>query len=280
MAGTEGELAVWRSTEEKSAKGGGRLLVGTERSAEFAILVKGADSSATLGRIASCSGQADAFAAHSPRAEMQSSFACPGAPCPREMVFCTVVATRRRPEKSLDRHGGAKSRADAKDLLYVSKLKKKQIELLKAGADLERRTGYAVDGLLSKAAVDRFRFALELLSAAKSAATGPTASFRSATSRAYYAMYHAFRATAFCAHGGDDHEEHTKLPGGIPHDFPSKDLWMNDLKNARLERNRADYDPYPKSDATFRPTADQLIQKAEALFPLVREYLRTNGCRA
>jgi hypothetical protein len=91
-------------------------------------------------------------------------------------------------------------------------------------------------------------------------------------------MYHAFRATVFFVHGGDDHEEHSKLPSGIPPDFPGRANWENDLKNARLDRNRADYDPYPKNDLMFKPTATQLIKKAEDLLPIVRSYLKTKGC--
>ena len=52
----------------------------------------------------------------------------------------------------------------------------------------------------------------------------------------------------------------------------------NDLKNARFERNRADYDPYPKNDLMFRPIAIELIQKAEDLLPVVRSYLKKKGC--
>jgi uncharacterized protein (UPF0332 family) len=169
-------------------------------------------------------------------------------------------------------------RARAKDLLLVSKSSKKVIGLFKAGASLEERTGYEIDALRSKATIDRIELSRELRIAARASVKGSNRSFRSATSRAYYSMYHALRATAFFVHEGDDHEDHTKLPSGIPGDFPSRANWENDLKGARLDRNRADYDPYPKNDLRFKPTALDLIQKAEDLWPVVRSYLRKKGC--
>lgn len=169
-------------------------------------------------------------------------------------------------------------RARAQDLLRVAKSKHETIDLFKAGVSLEKRTGYDIDILLSKATVDRIELSQRLRRAAEAATKGTHRSFRSATSRAYYSMYHALRATAFFAHKGDDHEAHSKLPSGIPSDFPDRDNWENDLKNARYERNRADYDPYPKNDLMFEPIAIQLIQKAEALLPIVRSYLKKSGC--
>lgn len=169
-------------------------------------------------------------------------------------------------------------RAHAKDLLFVSKSDKKTIASLKAGASLQKRTGYWIDQLRVKATADRIELSRKLLLAAKAAARGRSRSYRSATSRAYYSMYHAFRATAFFIHEGDDHEEHTKLPSGIPDDFPSKATWENDLKGARLDRNRADYDPYPKNDLTFKQMALDLVKKADSLRLVVRTYLRKKGC--
>jgi uncharacterized protein (UPF0332 family) len=170
-------------------------------------------------------------------------------------------------------------RARAQDVLLVGKSPKKTLDLYRAGASLEKRTGYLIDILVQKATSDRLALSQTLLSAAKAAAAASNPSFRSATSRAYYSMYHAFRATAYFFHQGDDHEEHSKLPAGIPPDFVNRQNWENDLKNARYERNRADYDPYPKNDATFRLAAEQLIQKSEDLIPIVKAYLLAKGCR-
>jgi uncharacterized protein (UPF0332 family) len=170
-------------------------------------------------------------------------------------------------------------RVQAKDLILISKSYRHKIDQFKAGVSLEDRTGYAIDILISKASLDRIELSKTLFLAARTASQGRNRSFRSATSRAYYSMYHALRAVAFFVHRGDDHEEHSKLPAGIPGDFPDRANWENDLKNARLERNRADYDPYPKNDLMFRTTATLLIGKAEELLPIVRSYLRNKGCQ-
>jgi uncharacterized protein (UPF0332 family) len=169
-------------------------------------------------------------------------------------------------------------RAHARDVLLVSKSNKKALDSFKLGVGLEKRTGYEIKKLAAKATLDRLMLSRGLHRAAEAATRGNGRSFRSATSRAYYAMYHAFRATVFFAHGGDDHEEHSKLPAGIPGDFPDRANWENDLKNARYDRNRADYDPYPKNDLMFARTATQLIHRTNELYPIIRSYLRQKGC--
>ncbi len=167
-------------------------------------------------------------------------------------------------------------KARANDVLFVSKSDRKKLELLISGASLEKRTGYSIEVLVSKATADRLELSQQLRRAAEAA--GRRRDFRSATSRAYYSMYHALRATAFFSHRGDDHEEHVRLPQGIPADFPDRARWENDLKGARLDRNRADYDPYPKNDLMFKTTAFELIRKAQDLWPVVRSYLKKKGC--
>jgi uncharacterized protein (UPF0332 family) len=169
-------------------------------------------------------------------------------------------------------------KAHAKDLLFVSKSDKKTIASWKTGTSLQQRTGYHIDQLRIKATADRIALAQELFIAAKAASRGSNRCFRSVASRAYYSMYHSFRATAFFVHEGDDNEEHTKLPSAIPPDFPDRAVWENDLKGARLGRNRADYDPYPKNDLMFKSTALDLLKKADGLLSIVRLYLKTKGC--
>jgi uncharacterized protein (UPF0332 family) len=80
-------------------------------------------------------------------------------------------------------------------------------------------------------------------------------SFRDAISRYYYAMYHALRACLFAYHRGDDFEKHSVLPLNIPPDFDPAVDWEQKMKNARLTRNRADYDLYPKSNTAWRADA-------------------------
>src|SRR5258708_2957575 len=165
-------------------------------------------------------------------------------------------------------------RARANDILLVSKSDQRKLALLISGASLETRTGYTIEVLISRATEDRLKLSQQLCRAAETAAKGKQRDFRSATSRAYYSMYHALRATAFFVHKGDDHEEHVKLPQGIPLDFPDRARWENDLKGARLDRNRADYDPYPRNDLMFKSVALDLIRKAQDLWPVVRSYLK------
>jgi uncharacterized protein (UPF0332 family) len=198
----------------------------------------------------------------------QNGDSCSDVRCTRSVAIWCISF---RPEYTMPR-------ARAQDVLLVAKSNQKTIALFRTGVSLEKRTGYEIDILVSKATVDRIELSERLRRAATAATKGTQRSFRSATSRAYYSMYHALRATAFFAHKGDDHEEHNKLPSGIPRDFPDRDNWENDLKNARYERNRADYDPYPKNDLMFKPIAIHLIQKADTLLPIVRSYLKKNGC--
>ena len=168
-------------------------------------------------------------------------------------------------------------RAKASDLLYLSKLDKKTIDSLFAGVSLESRTGYPLATLSRKVVEDRLALAKKLLRSAQDEMTRAKPCHRTAVSRSYYSMYHAFRAVVFAIHGGDDHQEHAKLPSAIPQDFPSRSHWENDLKTARLDRNRADYDPYPRGHRAFQATATNTLARATALLPVVRDYLRKKG---
>jgi len=91
-------------------------------------------------------------------------------------------------------------------------------------------------------------------------------------------MYHAARVVSYWHAGGDDHEEHNILPGHLPLNFPDRAVWENRLKNARLERNRADYDPYPKTDRPFQAAATENFKLASLFLPLAKAYLRREGC--
>jgi uncharacterized protein (UPF0332 family) len=168
-------------------------------------------------------------------------------------------------------------RATSNELLYVSKSHKERLDTLDHGANLTARTGYSIESLRSKVVSDRLTLARSILNSAKNSQNSKTPSFRTATSRAYYAMYHTARALSYYVNGGDDHQEHSKLPANIPSDFPSRSQWENELKQARLHRNRADYDPYPRSDQMFEHNAADLIQAAQNLLQLTRRYLRGKG---
>lgn len=160
------------------------------------------------------------------------------------------------------------------DLLFVSKSPKERLDYLAAGASLVERTGRNVKQLRCKAARDRIELAAAFLRDAKAGATNGVNMNRTTVSRAYYAMYHALRAATFLSHGGDDNEEHTKLPSKLPQDFPDAARWQDELKSARLERNRADYDPYPRQDQQFAQSAQALMLAAEELLKTARRYVR------
>jgi uncharacterized protein (UPF0332 family) len=136
-------------------------------------------------------------------------------------------------------------------LLIISKGSAQSLNNFRLGVHITQTSGLGIDELLENAVKDRFRFASETLRNARWALTGAKPRHRVGLARAYYAMYHATRAVVFFCEKGDDHEAHSELPKHLPRDFPDRARWENDIKIARLERNRADYDPYPKSDAAF-----------------------------
>ncbi|WP_295930062.1 HEPN domain-containing protein [uncultured Xanthomonas sp.] len=163
-----------------------------------------------------------------------------------------------------------------KDLLFVSKSHKDTLDYLAAGASLVARTGADIKKLRIKAASDRLSLAASFLKEAKALSKGAGLR-RTVISRAYYAMYHAARAVTFLSFGGDDHEQHTVLPSKLPLDFPDAKQYQNLLKNARFERNRADYDPYPRKDEDFSGAASTLLADAESIVSRARKYIRAKS---
>ena len=171
-----------------------------------------------------------------------------------------------------------RKRLEHRDKLFVAESAKRRIGDFRAGVSLESRTGYSIDQIVIQATLDRVRFAAFLLESSQRAMRRRPPEFRLAASRAYYSMYHAFRAVVFFRSDGDDHEKHAELPDHIPRDFPDRDVWQNRLKSARLERNRADYTPYPVADGRFRTEAKNAVEQANKLLPEVRAYLKKKGC--
>ena len=169
-------------------------------------------------------------------------------------------------------------RITSSDLLFVSKARKEKLDSLSSGVSLVARTGYDLERIRIKAALDRIEFARTILKCAEEALRVNPPMCRTATSRGYYSMYHALRAVTFFVSGGDDHEKHVDLPSQLPRDFPDRATWENCLKTARLERNKADYDPYPKKDKQFATCSQQILQDARTLMPIVRKYIRQKGC--
>jgi uncharacterized protein (UPF0332 family) len=163
-------------------------------------------------------------------------------------------------------------------LLRIAKAHAKEISNFRLGIHLHSTTGYGVDTLVSNASRDRLRLARQILAGARWAA-GQKPQYRLALARAYYSIYHAARAVVFFVEGGDDHEAHSELPKHIPKDFPNCNLWENTIKTARFERNRADYDPYPKLDHAFADAAKCTLKSAQEFLPLARQYLLRKGCK-
>lgn len=169
-------------------------------------------------------------------------------------------------------------RLTAQDALFVSESQSRKVNEFRAGVSLEARTGYTVHEIVGRVTLDRIQFGVRLLQSAQRLIRLRPQECRQATSRGYYAMYHIMRAVVFFVVGGDDHEKHSVLPDHIPSDFPNQGHWQNRLKNARLERNRADYEPYPSSDKGFETAARTIVSETDALLPVARAYLRRKGC--
>lgn len=170
-------------------------------------------------------------------------------------------------------------KATANDLLWVSKSKREQLSQMKAGVSLVQRTGYDIDELVSRATKDRLALGKQMLASAQSSLSKGRPENRQAISRAYYATYHIFRAVVFYVAGGDDYEKHSELPKHVPSDFPQQAQWVNLLKDARLERNKADYDPYPRRDTTLARPARTFVTEATRLLPVAKRYLLSKGAQ-
>ena len=159
----------------------------------------------------------------------------------------------------------------------VVKATKGEMDFWSEGVSLERDSGTTIAALAQDGAVARWRLARSCKRTADRLASLSKPHYRSAISRYYYSMYHAMRSVVYVSHGGDDHEEHSKLPGHVPSDFPDQ-TWQTRLKNARLTRNAADYDPYPVQAAYWAARARTMKAEATSLLAIAKAYLRTKGC--
>lgn len=162
-------------------------------------------------------------------------------------------------------------------LLRVSKAKKDQLEAWKEGVNLNGIT--PISQIVLQIAAHRWRLArLHLIQGNRLYDSKPR-SLRGAISRYYYSIYHALRTSAYIFHGGDDYEEHRKLPQYVPNDFPNQNYWQNAIKDAREKRNQADYDPYPRMERRLSTEAAQIRADAIALLPITKTYLLGKGCK-
>jgi uncharacterized protein (UPF0332 family) len=163
-------------------------------------------------------------------------------------------------------------------LIRVSKASKREATQWDEGVWLTDSTGRTIEALRHRAVADRLALARSFRRQAERMLATTPPFYRDAVSRFYYSMYHAMRAVVFFIERGDDFEAHSKLPGKTPKDFPRADLWRNALKDARLTRNAADYDPYPKSDSAYRKIAHELQRHSAELVRESHSYLRSKGC--
>jgi hypothetical protein len=163
-------------------------------------------------------------------------------------------------------------------LLRVSKASSKEATIWREGIDIASRTGRSLDDLARQAAQDRWMLAHDFRIRASAFSRGTPKRPRDAISRYYYAMYHAMRAAAYMHYGGDEHQEHKNLPSKTPADFPSREFGENRLKDVRELRNRADYDPYPKSSVAWTRLAMGLASDCDRLLSETKSYLVAQGC--
>jgi uncharacterized protein (UPF0332 family) len=161
-------------------------------------------------------------------------------------------------------------------LLHIAKGDAKTLNYFRLGVHITTTSGLTIEQLIDNAAKDRFAFARETLRCARRALNDAEPQYRLALARSYYAMYHAARSVVFFIEGGDDHEAHMELPKYIPKDFPDRERWENEIKTARFERNKADYDPYPKSDRAFSAPARSTFETAGLFIAIARRYLVRN----
>jgi len=163
-------------------------------------------------------------------------------------------------------------------LLRISKAPKATIDAWREGISIEGTAGMTLSDIACRVACDRWRLGSEHLAHAQAQMRKRPKLNRAAVSRAYYGMYHFIRASTFIHFGGDDHEEHRKLPAAVPDDFPNRDVWSNALKSAREHRNRADYDPYLTGSLSWLRMATDVVREAAALEITSKTYLKTKGC--
>lgn len=165
-----------------------------------------------------------------------------------------------------------------KRLYRITKLQNKDVLLMREGVSLEADLSRPLSEIMAQTVADRLDLADEFLSMAQALMRSRTDLSRAAIARFYYAMYHAMRAAAYEHFKGDDYEAHSTLSSkGVPPDYPLQSLASNELKDARILRNEADYDQYPLNQGYFRVQAKTLQPKAVAFVQNARLYVTSKG---
>jgi uncharacterized protein (UPF0332 family) len=163
-------------------------------------------------------------------------------------------------------------------LLNVAKADAHTADLWNAGVVLFQAAGESIFLSQCRVVAARLTYADSIRAHGTAIMALPQPIYRLAVNRFYYAMYHFMRAVVYFDARGDDHQEHSVLPTQIPQHFPNRDQWRTTLKEARLGRNSADYDPYPPADANWQQLATTLQVSAHDLAVQCLQYLRQRGC--
>lgn len=162
----------------------------------------------------------------------------------------------------------------------VARAKTQEIKQWRTGATFVSESGHSVDLLCCKAAEARWKFSEVLRKEGIRCMSLNPPAYRIAVNRFYYSMYHSLRSVVYLSIKGDDYQEHRLLPTNVPDEFPRSDIWKNRLKDARETRNRADYEPFPRTDPIWKNTAEELQDYAQELSSITKSYLRDKGCNS
>jgi len=158
--------------------------------------------------------------------------------------------------------------------LHISTLKSVQVKGYSSGSAAGRHP-FPLAVLIKQVVSDRLVLAGDRLRDGDRLILGMN--YRSAISRHYYAMYHSARAVVFAEENGDDHEKHSVLPRHLPSSMSNVSQYENELTDARLLRNQADYDIYPIGDASWEVEARSLAVTAARFVNAFEHFALTNG---
>ncbi|MEV0353123.1 hypothetical protein AB0H88_45840 [Nonomuraea sp. NPDC050680] len=157
-------------------------------------------------------------------------------------------------------------------LLHISTCKKAAIDAFPVGGG---RHPFPLAQLVQQVISDRLILAGEHLRAGDQLLFATQ--YRSAISRHYYAMYQAARAIVFAETRGDDYERHSILPRKLPPHMKDAAIRENELTDARLLRNQADYDIYPIGQSDWEDEARQLAVTSAEFVQACEDFASGNG---
>lgn len=163
----------------------------------------------------------------------------------------------------------------------IAAARRSQITLLSV-LEPEIAAGTSVAKMTSMATRDRMDLGIGFLRLGQSLLRDGTRrqdafALRSSIGRLYYAMYQSACALAYDDFGGHDKNGHQDVPKYLPKQFPHRAQRSNDLKEARLRRNEADYGPYPTEPIHWMTIANAVEAAASTFVAAADTYLRGKG---